>query len=153
MPTNPVMVPDNVLYPSQVEAVRDYLEQLVAARRSKQAEPQGQLSHAEQEWVSRLVSKTTVADAESALHAITTLSHKAPIFEIGFARQPSPEVVASIGTWFRRQVNPLILVRVTIQPGLIGGLTVRTARHTYDLSVAASLSRGHQTLQEVIHAW
>lgn len=68
------------------------------------------------------------------------LKDKAPVVHATFAVDADPEFLQQLVAWFREQVHPHALISVGLQPGLIGGMHLRTPNHIHDFSLRALLA-------------
>lgn len=70
----------------------------------------------------------------------------APTVHIGLAHQADDEELAPLVSWVRAELCPTALVTVGIQPGIIGGCTVRTTNHYYDFSLKQHFDTAREAL-------
>lgn len=59
----------------------------------------------------------------------------APTLHMSFASDPSAAFMTEIVTWLRRNVHPLTLVRLGLQPAIAAGCVLRTANKSFDFSL------------------
>lgn len=59
----------------------------------------------------------------------------APLLRVSFAVEPDRESISKIVSWFRKEVNPNLLLQVGIQPSIAGGCIVQTPGNRYDFSL------------------
>ena len=62
------------------------------------------------------------------------LAH-APIVHISFATDPSAAFMSKITTWFRTNIDRLVLVNVGLEPTIAAGCTLRTDNQFHDFSL------------------
>jgi F0F1-type ATP synthase delta subunit len=60
---------------------------------------------------------------------------KAPAIAITFATDADPNSLEQLVSWIRKELHPLAIINVGIQPGLIGGAYIRTPNHVHDFSM------------------
>ena len=73
------------------------------------------------------------------------LKASAPTIHITFASSADSESLQKIVAWLRESVHPQSIIKVGLQPSLIGGAYVRTANHVHDFSLRAKLA-GHRDI-------
>ena len=71
---------------------------------------------------------------------------KAPLVHISFASDPPADFVQKIINWFRREVNPLIILSIGLQPTIGAGCIVRTTNKQFDLSLGEEFHKQKQYL-------
>jgi len=74
-------------------------------------------------------------DRRRALDFLMELAKVGLVVHIGFAADPSSAFLAKITTWFRQNIDHLILVNVGLEPTIAAGCTLRTDNHFHDFSL------------------
>jgi hypothetical protein len=77
--------------------------------------------------------KTT--DRRQLLTELETTIKSAPTVTMSFAVDPSAAFMAKIVDWLRTSIDPMVLVRVGLQPSIAAGCTLRTGSRIYDFSL------------------
>ena len=72
-------------------------------------------------------------------HLLEDLRVSSPVIHISFAVEPDIEVLTSIVTWFRKNIDPNIVLHVGVQPGIGVGCGVRTTNKYFDFSIRKHL--------------
>lgn len=80
------------------------------------------------------------------------LKDKAPVVHMTFATSADQDSLSQIADWLRRSVHPQSLMVVGLQPGLVGGVYIRTTNHVHDLSLRAQLAGSRHLLVEAVEA-
>lgn len=80
--------------------------------------------------------------------ALIAMRDHAPIIHISFAVEPSAQVVQKVLLWFRREISPVALMHVGIQPSIAAGCVVRTTNMYFDFSLRQHLLRNSEILLE-----
>lgn len=88
-------------------------------------------------------SKTSRAELKEFLNQ-TKLS--APTIHISFSSDPSAKFMEQITEWFRREINPSVLLSVGIQPKIGVGCVVRTPNKQFDLSLGKDFDKKRDLL-------
>lgn len=68
----------------------------------------------------------------------TGLKH-APVVHISLPSEPSMAFTSKLVLWLRKNIHPMLLVQLGLQPTLAAGCTVRTPTHYYDFSLRQHL--------------
>lgn len=87
-------------------------------------------------------------DSVQRTYLISKLRHLktvAPTIHMTFASSADSESLQKIVSWLRQSVHPQAIIKVGLQPSLIGGAYVRTANHVHDYSLRAQLA-GHRDI-------
>jgi F0F1-type ATP synthase delta subunit len=58
-----------------------------------------------------------------------------PVLNISFGVDPSVAFVEKLVTWLRKEIHPLVLMNVGLQPNMGGGCIVRTTNKQFDFSL------------------
>jgi F0F1-type ATP synthase delta subunit len=66
------------------------------------------------------------------LHVIT---EKAPVVHMSFSADPRQAFLEKLVSWFRKEINPVTLISVGLQPNLGAGCILRTTNQYFDLSL------------------
>ncbi len=78
-----------------------------------------------------------LVDAERSrlIHFLMEVYSKAPIIHMSFSADPSPLFLQKLVTWLRREIHPLVLLQVGMQPNMGAGCIVRTTNKYFDFSL------------------
>lgn len=68
------------------------------------------------------------------------VSKEAPVLHMSFSADPSPVFLQKLMTWLRREVHPMVLLQVGLQPNIGAGCVVRTPNHYFDFSLRQKLT-------------
>jgi hypothetical protein len=81
---------------------------------------------------------------------LTSVKKDAPVMHISFSSEPSPIFLERLLSWIRREINPLVLLTVGLQPAIGAGCIVRTTNKYFDLSLRQTFIAKRQLLLEQI---
>lgn len=84
------------------------------------------------------------------LRFLTDVYNGAPTIHISFSSDPSPAFLLKLVTWLRRQIHPLVLLQVGLQPNMGAGCTVRTTNKYFDFSLRHRFLEKRDTLAEYL---
>ena len=132
---------------SQAEAADNALTSAsVRAKAGTPAEAPPVLSDLLQEFLTANQLDFNDSQQRSKLIAgLRSLKDNLPVIHMTFAAPADQESLQQIAGWLRQSVHPQAVISVGLQPGLIGGVYIRTTNHVHDLSVRAQLA-GHRDL-------
>lgn len=82
---------------------------------------------------------------------LNELKTQAPVVHMSFAAQAPDDFMAKIVKWFRKEVHPLVLIEVGLQPSIAAGCVVRTTNKYFDFSVGQKLRKNRAQLVKKIH--
>lgn len=89
-------------------------------------------------------------DRDRLKKQIVNLRQQAPVVHLSFASEPSPTFLSKIVGWFRREVDPKIILQVGLQPSIAAGCVVRTSNKYFDLSLRKHFFDHRQLLLDKI---
>lgn len=90
-------------------------------------------------------------DRKALLHALSYVKEKAPKLHISFSAEPNAQFVIKIADYIRKNIHPLALIQVGIQPTIAAGCILRTPNKQFDLSLRQNLKNSRPMLSELIH--
>lgn len=79
---------------------------------------------------------------------LTKLKEQAPVIHISFASEPDAIVTEKIILWFRREIDPRVLLTIGVQPSIAAGCVVRTRNNYFDFSLRQHLLTNSNLLIE-----
>lgn len=94
-----------------------------------------------------------LTDAEQRAQLLNLLEafyQHAPRIHMGLATEPSAGFTRSIITWLRKNVHPLVLLEVGLQPTIAAGCTIRTDNKFFDMSLRNHFAENRTLLVEKI---
>jgi hypothetical protein len=77
---------------------------------------------------------------------LSAVKEQAPLLHISFSSDPSPAFMEKLMAWLRREINPLVLVTVGLQPNLAAGCVVRSTNKYFDFSLRANLAKNRDMM-------
>ena len=69
---------------------------------------------------------------------------------ISFSSEPTPIFLERLLSWIRREINPLVLLTIGLQPAIGAGCIVRTTNKYFDLSLRQTFIDKRKLLLEQI---
>jgi F0F1-type ATP synthase delta subunit len=74
-------------------------------------------------------------DRKRMIAFLIAVKEKAPMLHVSFNGDPSPLFVQKLMTYLRREIHPLVLVQLGLQPAIGAGCVVRTTNKYFDFSL------------------
>ena len=90
---------------------------------------------------------------QQLLNFLNAVKTRASVIHISFSTEPSTDFIKKLMTYLRREINPLLLLTVGLEPNIGAGCLVRTNNKFFDFSLSERLKADHgllvQKIQEV----
>lgn len=74
------------------------------------------------------------------------LKQSAPVLHMSFSADPTVAFMGKLLAWLRREIHPLVLVSVGLQPNLGAGCVVRSTNKYFDLSLRKNFDKSKSIL-------
>jgi F0F1-type ATP synthase delta subunit len=74
-------------------------------------------------------------DRRRLLDFLTEVREKAPVLHMSFGADPSPAFVEKLMAWLRREIHPVLLLSLGLQPSIGAGCIVRGNSKYFDFSL------------------
>lgn len=75
-----------------------------------------------------------------------TLRDKTPTIHMSFSVSPNRRFLEKIIAWMRKNIHPLIILHIGLQPNIGAGFTLRTNNHFFDFSLRQRLNKNANLL-------
>jgi F0F1-type ATP synthase delta subunit len=125
------------------------LEQTLQQQAIRKEKTETQVSKQLQEVAANVSQKLDAEDGRKAIRDfLEQTKQSAPVVHISFASNPSSVFLEKITSWFRKEIHPLVLLQVGMQPSIAAGCTVRTTSKYFDLSLRSHLQGKNELLFE-----
>lgn len=73
------------------------------------------------------------------LQRIRRFKDEAPVVHMTFAATADQDSLRRLADWVRSEIHPQAVIAIGLQPGLLGGVYLRTANQVHDLSLKSQL--------------
>lgn len=117
-------------------------------------EPGGDIMYSEQLTDFLSANQTEIShDSTQRSYLINKVRHlkkTVPTIHVTFASSADNESLQKLAAWLRDEVHPQAVMKVGLQPSLIGGVYVRTTNHVHDFSLRAKLAAHRHLIKEEI---
>lgn len=109
--------------------------------------------------MSQLMEQTTELNKLNLLHEtdrkrlqelLATVREQAPILHISFSADPSSAFIEKLMAWLRREIHPVVLLTIGLQPNLGAGCIVRSTNKQFDLSLRQDFIKKRDLLMSKI---
>lgn len=119
----------------EIDEIGSFMEQ-AAIRRSGSAMHLPRTSRLLDEMAASSELNLLVAkDRGELMGFLVSVKSKAPVLHIGLGVDPSPVFVQKLLTWLRKEIHPVLLLHIGLQPSIGAGCTVRGNSLYLDLSL------------------
>jgi hypothetical protein len=81
---------------------------------------------------------------------LESIKVKAPILHMSFSADPSPNFLEKLMSWMRKEIHPLVLITVGLQPNLGAGCIIRSTNKYFDLSLRQDFAKKQDLLLAAI---
>lgn len=75
------------------------------------------------------------ADRKLLMELLAMIKKEAPLLHISFSADPSNAFVEKMMAWLRREIHPLVLLTIGLQPNIGAGCVVRSTNKQFDCSL------------------
>lgn len=96
------------------------------------------------------INPLIVKDRNRLLSFLVNVQASAPIVHISFSADPSPLFVQKLITWMRKELHPITLLHIGLQPTIGAGAIVRTNNKFFDLSLRHKFTESNDLLMQMI---
>jgi F0F1-type ATP synthase delta subunit len=90
------------------------------------------------------------ADRKHLQELLTTVRDQAPVLHVSFSADPSSAFIEKLMTWLRREIHPVVLLTIGLQPSLGAGCIVRSINKQFDLSLRQDFIKQRDLLMSKI---
>lgn len=136
----------------EVEAIEDFFHQAALRGGSKDQPVPTQSQTLENMVVANQLNLVHAEDRQKLLLFLRTVKEKAPVVHMSFPTDPNGEFMMRVIEWFRREIHPLVVIHVGLQPALAAGCTVRTTNKVFDFSFRKRFEKSKVKLLAALEA-
>jgi hypothetical protein len=87
-------------------------------------------------------------DRKNLVEFLQIVKLQAPLLHISFSADPSTHFVEDLTFWLRKEIHPLVLLTIGLQPNLGAGCVVRTTNRYFDLSLRQHFFKSRDLLMQ-----
>lgn len=75
------------------------------------------------------------ADRKRLQELLMTVREQAPVLHVSFSADPSAAFIEKLMAWLRREIHPVVLLTIGLQPNIGAGCIVRSTNRQFDCSL------------------
>lgn len=87
-------------------------------------------------------------DRNRLIHFLMEVYSRAPVLHMSFSADPTPYFVQRLMTWLRREIHPIVLIQIGMQPNMGAGCVVRTTNKYFDFSLRHRFNERREILAQ-----
>lgn len=88
------------------------------------------------------------SDRRSLAYLLHTIRDQAPVLHISFSADPTMAFIEKLMTWLRREIHPVVLLTIGLQPNIGAGCIVRSTNKQFDFSLRQDFLKKHELLRK-----
>ena len=92
------------------------------------------------------------SDRKLLSNLLNLVKKQAPLLHMSFNSDPSPVFIEKLMDWLRREIHPIVLITIGLQPSIGAGCVVRSTNKYFDFSLRKDLSDHRDLLLAKMHA-
>ncbi len=96
------------------------------------------------------LSKAT--DRKQLADLLNLVKKQAPLLHMSFNSDPSPVFIEKLMDWLRREIHPIVLITIGLQPSIGAGCVVRSTNKYFDFSLRKDLMENRDLLLSKMRA-
>ena len=149
-------LPPEITTPTELKTVRlelaDYIgNQQHRAALTKVGTKPARSKPVSAELAAVLKAWSAPADLDDLAGQLDQLIAHASTITLSLPAQASIEFRQRLIGWLRTEIKPNLLVNLTVNPEIGGGVIIRTTNHVYDLSFKSRLLASRKLIPELVH--
>jgi hypothetical protein len=96
------------------------------------------------------VNLLDAAERKLLVEFLTSIRAKAPVLHMSFSADPPVAFIEKMMAWMRREIHPLALITIGLQPNIGAGCIIRTKNKYFDLSLRQDFAKKRELLRQAI---
>lgn len=88
----------------------------------------------------------SLADRKRVVDFVSIVHNSAPVLHMSFSAEPSQQFITKLVAWLRKEIHPVALVQVGLQPNIGAGCIVRTTNKYFDFSLRQRFKQKREQL-------
>lgn len=80
--------------------------------------------------------------------SLISIKDSAPVLHVSFSADPSVPFMEKLVSWLRREIDPLVIVTVGLQPAIGAGCVIRTTNRQFNFSLRENFKSKRDLLRE-----
>lgn len=90
------------------------------------------------------------ADREALRLFLEAINRESPLLHMSFSADPPPAFIDKLMVWLRREIHPVLLLTVGVQPTIGAGCIVRSTNKYFDFSLRQDFAKKREMLREAL---
>lgn len=90
------------------------------------------------------------ADREALKLFLEAIRRESPLLHMSFSADPPPAFIEKLMVWLRREIHPVLLLTVGVQPTIGAGCIVRSTNKYFDFSLRQDFAKKRDLLREAL---
>jgi hypothetical protein len=86
-------------------------------------------------------------DRQRLQQFLVDIKERSPVIHVSFSADPSPLFAEKLVTWLRREIHPLLLLNIGLQPNIGAGCILRTTNKYFDFSLKQDFANKRNLLR------
>lgn len=95
---------------------------------------------------------SSASDRKLLTDLLNLVKKQAPVLHISFNSDPPSIFIEKLMDWLRREIHPIVLITIGLQPSIGAGCVVRTTNKYFDFSLRKDLSTKRDLLLAKLRA-
>ncbi len=91
-------------------------------------------------------------DRRMLANLLNTVRDQAPVLHISFSADPTMVFIEKLMTWLRREIHPVVLLTIGLQPNIGAGCIVRSTNKQFDFSLRKDFLKKRELLHKYLAA-
>jgi len=85
-------------------------------------------------------------DRQQLQKLLVNVRQRAPVLHISFSADPAPAFIEKLMAWLRREIHPVVLLTIGLQPSIGAGCIVRGISNHFDFSLRQDFLKKQELL-------
>jgi hypothetical protein len=150
LPISVVTVADLGRMIAEIEALDDFLQQASIRKPGSSMTLPKTTKQCEELIEENGLNILQTTDRKYLLEFLTKIREKAPVLHISFSAEPSAKVLQKLVSYVRKDIHPVGLLSVGLQPTIGAGCVLRTTNKYFDFTLRKSLETKRNDLIQYI---
>lgn len=89
-------------------------------------------------------------DREALRVFLEAVRRESPLLHMSFSADPPPAFIEKLMVWLRREIHPVLLLTIGVQPTIGAGCIVRSTNKYFDFSLRQDFAKKRELLREAL---
>lgn len=134
----------------EVETIDETLEQLTLRKTGDEIKMPKTTQLMDQMVELNKLNLLVLADRQLLKQFLEQVKSGAPVLHVSFSADPNTAFIEKLMAWLRREIHPLVLMTVGLQPNIGAGCIIRTTNKYFDLSLKQDFTKKTALLRDAL---